>query len=57
MAQDPASAEEKNQGKVLMVVSNANELKDKTGKVIAQTGWYLPEVAHPYAVFTAAGMF
>ena len=57
MAQDPASAvEEKNQGKVLMVVSNANELKDKSGKVIAQTGWYLPEVAHPYVVFAAAGM-
>ena len=58
MAQDPAAApaaEEKVSGKVLMVVSQANELKDKTGKTIAQTGWYLPEVAHPYKVFSEAG--
>jgi len=36
---------------VLFVLTNHNQLGD-TGK---QTGWYLPEVAHPYEVFTKAG--
>lgn len=36
---------------VLMVFTNHNQLGD-TGK---QTGWYLPEAAHPYKVFKQAG--
>lgn len=37
--------------KVLLVVTNHDQLGN-TGK---KTGWYLPEVAHPYHVFKAAG--
>lgn len=37
--------------KLLMVLTNHNQLGD-TGK---PTGWYLPEVAHPYHVFKKAG--
>jgi putative intracellular protease/amidase len=39
------------QKKVLIVVSNHGQLGN-TGK---PTGWYLPEVAHPYHVFTEKG--
>jgi putative intracellular protease/amidase len=38
-------------GKILIVLTNNDRLGD-TGK---QTGWYLPEVAHPYEVFTKNG--
>eukprot|EP00947_MAST-08B_sp_MAST-8B-sp1_P006263 g6263.t1 len=37
---------------VLMVLTSNDKLGD-TGK---QTGWYLPEVAHPYDVFKKAGV-
>ena len=37
--------------KVLFVYSNHEDL-GATGK---KTGWYLPEVAHPYYVFKDAG--
>lgn len=37
--------------KVLMVLTNVDHMGD-TGK---QTGWYLPEVAHPYEVFEKNG--
>ncbi|XP_046378912.2 glutathione-independent glyoxalase hsp3102-like isoform X2 [Haliotis rufescens] len=37
--------------KVLLVVTNHDQLGN-TGK---KTGWYLPEVAHPYHVFKTAG--
>ena len=37
---------------VLMVLTSNDKLGD-TGK---QTGWYLPEVAHPYDVFKKAGL-
>ena len=37
--------------RVLTVVTSHADL-GKTGK---KTGWYLPEVAHPYDVFTKAG--
>ncbi|XP_067671883.1 uncharacterized protein [Haliotis asinina] len=37
--------------KVLFVVTNHDQLGD-TGK---KTGWYLPEVAHPYDIFKRAG--
>jgi len=37
--------------KVLFVFSNHEDL-GTTGK---KTGWYLPEVAHPYYVFKDAG--
>ncbi|XP_046554756.1 glutathione-independent glyoxalase hsp3102-like [Haliotis rubra] len=37
--------------KVLLVVTNHDQLGN-TGK---KTGWYLPEVAHPYDVFKKAG--
>jgi len=36
---------------ILMVLTSHDKLGD-SGK---QTGWYLPECAHPYAVFKAAG--
>ena len=36
---------------VLFAVTNWDQLGD-TGK---KTGWYLPEVAHPYHVFKKAG--
>ena len=59
MAQDPA-AEQKSEQKeastnVLMVLTNCNKIVGKDGKEMKQTGWYIPEVAHPYAVFKAAG--
>jgi len=38
-------------GKILFAVTNHSEL-GTTGK---KTGWYLPEVAHPYHVFVKAG--
>lgn len=37
--------------KVLTVVTSHGDLGN-TGK---KTGWYLPEVSHPYDVFTKAG--
>merc|ERR1719201_269647 len=37
--------------KILMVFTNHDQL----GFTGAQTGWYLPEGAHPYKVFTEAG--
>ena len=37
--------------RVLVVVSSHADLGN-TGK---KTGWYLPEVAHPFEVFTKAG--
>ena len=36
---------------VLMVYTS----NDKLGDTGEKTGWYLPEAAHPYAVFMAAG--
>jgi putative intracellular protease/amidase len=36
---------------ILIVLSSHDKLGD-TGK---PTGWYLPEFAHPYWIFTAAG--
>lgn len=39
-------------GKVICVVTNHSQL-GSTGK---NTGWYLPEVAHPYEVLTKAGL-
>lgn len=36
---------------VLFVLTNHN----KMGNLDKKTGWYLPEVAHPYHVFKAAG--
>ena len=53
----PAAAEEKSATtNVLMVVTNVNKFTDKQGKDMGkQTGWYIPEVAHPYAIFSAAG--
>lgn len=38
-------------GNIVIVLTNADQLGN-TGK---KTGWYLPEVAHPYHVFTKAG--
>ena len=38
--------------KVLMVLTSHDKLGD-TGE---QTGWYLPEAAHPYKVFSEAGL-
>ena len=37
--------------KILLIFSNHDDL-GTTGK---KTGWYLPEVAHPYYVFKEAG--
>ena len=37
--------------KILMVLTNHDQLGN-TGK---KTGWYLPEVAHPYHVFKKNG--
>src|ERR1700748_1485408 len=37
--------------KILIIVSNANEI----GPHNRRTGTFLPEVAHPYAVFDKAG--
>ena len=37
--------------KILMVLTNHDQL-GKTGK---KTGWYLPEVAHPYHIFKKNG--
>jgi len=37
--------------RVLMVYTS----HDKLGETEEKTGWYLPEAAHPYAVFKAAG--
>ncbi|KAJ8319026.1 hypothetical protein KUTeg_004117, partial [Tegillarca granosa] len=37
--------------KVIIVLTNHGDL----GKTGNKTGWYLPEVAHPYKVFKAAG--
>jgi len=36
---------------ILIAVTN----NDKLGNTGKQTGWYLPEVAHPYDVFVSAG--
>jgi putative intracellular protease/amidase len=38
--------------KILMVLTS----NDKLGESGEQTGWYLPEAAHPYAVFKGAGL-
>ena len=38
-------------GSVICVVTNHDQLGSSGNK----TGWYLPEVAHPYEVFTKAG--
>lgn len=38
-------------GKIIFVVTNHSKL-GTTGK---KTGWYLPEVAHPFEVLTKAG--
>eukprot|EP01083_Nonionella_stella_P155956 504485_1 len=40
-----------NSKKILMVLTS----NDKLGEHNEQTGWYLPEVAHPYDEFKAAG--
>ena len=37
---------------VLLVVTNCSEISSINHK----TGWYLPEVAHPYKVFKDAGI-
>ena len=37
---------------VLIVLTNWDQLGDTDKK----TGWYLPEVAHPYHVFKKAGL-
>jgi putative intracellular protease/amidase len=37
---------------VLLVVTNCGEIPSIKHK----TGWYLPEVAHPYKVFKEAGI-
>ena len=37
---------------VLLIVTNWDKLGDTGNK----TGWYLPEVAHPYYVFKDAGL-
>lgn len=37
---------------VLLVVSNCGQI----GGTEHKTGWYLPEVAHPYEVFKDAGI-
>lgn len=42
-------------GSIIIVVSNVNAMNDNNGKLIKQTGWYLPEVAHPYYIFKEAG--
>jgi len=39
--------------RILMVVTNTAEFKK--GDETVQTGFYIPEIAHPYAVFKAAG--
>lgn len=36
---------------VIIVLTN----HEKLGETEKKTGWYLPEVAHPYTVFKAAG--
>lgn len=38
-------------GKVIFVVTNCSKL----GNTDKKTGWYLPEVAHPFEVFNKAG--
>jgi len=38
-------------GKIIFVVTSHSQL----GATDKKTGWYLPEVAHPYEVFTSAG--
>lgn len=38
-------------GKVICVVTSHSQL----GTTDKKTGWYLPEVAHPYDVLTKAG--
>lgn len=65
MAQDP---NEDKKLKILMFVTQINHLKsdiegkqnmeaklDDKGRDTRQTGWYLPEVAHPYFEFRKAG--
>ena len=37
---------------VLLVVTNSGEIPS----IKQKTGWYLPEVAHPYKVFKDAGL-
>ena len=37
---------------VLIVVTNCGQI----GETSHKTGWYLPEVAHPYKVFKDAGI-
>jgi len=45
--------EEKKQApKSVLMVLTSNDVLGETGE---QTGWYLPEVAHPHQVFTEAG--
>ena len=36
----------------MLLVLTSNDMLGDTGK---KTGWYLPEAAHPYNVFKAAG--
>ena len=45
------SEKERMTKKIVIIVTNHNQIGD-TGK---QTGWYLPEVAHPYHVFVSNG--
>lgn len=50
-AKEEAKEEAKAAKRVLMVLTS----NDKLGSTGEQTGWYLPEVAHPHKVFTDAG--
>ncbi|KAI0385742.1 ThiJ/PfpI family protein [Hypomontagnella monticulosa] len=36
--------------RVLIVLTSYGDIVDSTGKTFRQTGWYLPEFAHPYEV-------
>ncbi|KAI2618414.1 ThiJ/PfpI family protein [Hypoxylon sp. NC1633] len=38
--------------KVLVVLTSYGEMVDSDGKPFRQTGWYLPEFAHPYEVLS-----
>lgn len=50
-AEEKAVEKAPNQKRILMVLTS----NDKLGETGEQTGWYLPEVAHPHQVFTKAG--
>ncbi|KAI1390328.1 ThiJ/PfpI family protein [Hypoxylon trugodes] len=38
--------------KVLIVLTSFGDILDSTGKSVRQTGWYLPELAHPYEILS-----